>query len=231
MKKLFVAEAPKTTRKSQKPRLVEAPPKITGLYRLSVRAKKPFVVDIGKRKIDGVRSLEVFHGVPMYMDSLKHIGPMKIWGPIESPTKFEMHLESRRTAAFRITADEVLPEQIQIGEQIEIASLNAKMPYRGFYYHIRTMREERNPKLAYHYLSPESAWAEALSESFSAGMAGVWSAALVLAAITVSMGIMAVVVPVATDPWRTYINGRLCKNLKEVKVQLRDADVTGFFTP
>ncbi len=207
-----------------------APEKVTGVYRLSVMSEKPFLVDIGRR-FSNVRSLEVFHGLPMYLDSLTNVSGLDFWGSRDNPLKFSLKLKKRKSAGFRITADEVLPEQLQLEERVEVGSLNTRMPYDGLWKHIRKMREERNPRLKYHFLNDESSLDvnEVVATSFSLGLGGLYVIPLVLSALGLSYAAM-VTVSVSCDPWRTYIDGRLYKNLKEIRVQLREGNITGYMT-
>ena len=230
MRELAVAKVPAVSTKSETKRTVAVPQQITGVYRISVRAKEPFSVDIGRRKIDDVRSLEVFHTAPMYMDSIRRIEEMQVWGSPKEPLKFHAGVSGRGTAGFRITADEVLPEQVQLDERVDIASLNAKMYYRGFFDYLRTIREERNPRLAYHFAEPEAKYEELLSQSIYLGAMTAMAASFAASAFGLTAAATTVVM-VSTDPWRTYINGRLCKNLKEVRVSLRSGEINGYMTP
>jgi hypothetical protein len=229
MKVATLPQKPAVSTQTAQRRVIPAPERIMGIYRLSVLSKTPFSVDIGGREIEGVRSLEVFNGLPMYIDSMKHVEAVALWDAPGKPEKTQIRLAQKRTASFRITADEVLPEQVQLDERVNIASLRAKMPYEGFWKHIRKMREERNPELAYHTFSEESAMKELLYESLiGVGLGSVFVAPFVLSALGIIN--MVPVVMVAVDPWRTYINGHLYKNLKELKVRLRDAEVTGYMS-
>jgi hypothetical protein len=232
MKVLELAKAPIASEKIvEKSRLTDVPSRVTGIYRLSVKAKEPFVVDIGARKISDVRSLEVFHTTPMYMDSIRRLGTMQVWGPPKEPVKFQMSLSGRQTAGFRITADELLPEQLQLAETVDIASLNAKLPYGGFFEHIRKIREERNPSLAYHSVYHEAKFDEMFARSLYVGAIVAMVTPFVATALGITAATPAAIVAVSADPWRTYINGRLCKNLKEVKVSLRSGEINGYMTP
>jgi len=230
MKVLERAKFLPVSTRPEKPRCVETPPSITGIYRLSVKAKKPFVVDIGARKVGDVRSLEVFHVSPMYMDSMHRFDRMQVWGPAKKPERFRIDLSGRLAAGFRITADELLPEQLQLDEKVDIASLNTKMPYTGFFDHLRTMREERNPRLAYHFAVPEAKYDELLASSIHMGAMTAMAASFAASAFGLTAA-TSVVVATAVDPWRTYINGHLCKNLKEVKVSIRSGEINGYMTP
>jgi hypothetical protein len=164
------------------------------------------------------------------MDSIRRIEKMQVWGSPKEPLKFHVGVSGRGTAGFRITADEVLPEQVQLDERVDIASLNAKMYYRGFFDYLRTIREERNPRLAYHFAEPEVKYEELIGQSIYLGAMTAMAASFVASAFGLTAATTAVVM-VSTDPWRTYINGRLCKNLKEVRVSLRSGEINGYMTP
>lgn len=207
------------------------PERITGIYRLSVMSEKPFWVDIGGRRFSEVRSLEVFHGLPMYMDSLANVDGIHFWGPERDPLQFMIQQKKRRTGGFRITADEVLPEQLQLAERIEIGQLKTRIPYSGLWEHIRKMRVERNPRLAYHFLNDDSGAnvEEVVLSSLFLGFSGLLVLPFVLSALGVPVG--AVALAAITDPWRTYINGRMYKNLKEVNVRMKEGTIIGYMTP
>jgi len=231
MKAVATAQANRVSSKVSKRLISPAPEKVTGIYRFSIMSQKPFVVDIGRRFSD-VRSLEVFHGLPMYLDSLVNVTGAEFWGNHNNPSKFSLRLKKGRTASFRITADEVLPEQLQLGERIEIGSLNTRMPYDGLWKHIRKMREERNPRLKYHMFNDESSLdvGGVMASSYCLGLGGLLALPFILTALGFSAPLAAVAVA-SCDPWRTYINGRLYKNLKEIKAQVREGVITGWMTP
>jgi hypothetical protein len=230
MKSVATVKGSRVSAKPCKRFVSPAPEKVTGIYRFSVMSEKPFFVDIGRRFSD-VRSLEVFHGLPMYLDSLTNVSGVDFWGPRDNPVKFSLRLKKGRSVCFRITADEVLPEQLQLEDRMEIGSLNTRMPYDGLWRHIRKMREERNPRLKYHFLNDESSLDvnEVVASSFAVGVGGLLVIPFVLSVLGLSTA-ATVMVSVSCDPWRTYINGRLYKNLKEIRVQVREGNITGYMT-
>lgn len=230
MKSVATVKGSRVSTKPSKRFVSPTPERVTGIYRFSVTSERPFLVDIGRR-FSNVRSLEVFHGLPMYLDSFTNVSGVEFWGPRNDPMKFSLKLKKGRSASFRITADEVLPEQLQLEERMEIGSLNTRMPYDGLWRHIRKMREERNPRLKYHFLDDESSLDvnEVVVSSFAAGIGGLFLIPVVLSALGLSAPVM-VAVSASLDPWRTYINGRLYKNLKEIKVKMREGNITGYMT-
>jgi hypothetical protein len=231
MKSVATVRGSRVSTKVTKRFVSPAPERVTGIYRFSIVSEKLFQVDIG-RKFSDVRSLEVFHGLPMYLDSLAHVSGVEFWGPRKDPLKFSLALKKGKRASFRITADEVLPEQLQLAERVEIGSLNTRMPYDGLWRHIQKMREERNPRLKYHWLSDESSLDVngVVASSYCLGLGGMFFLPVVLSALGFS-ATMTAVAAVSCDPWRTYINGRLYKNLKEIRVQVREAKIIGYMTP
>jgi hypothetical protein len=219
-------------------RVTTIPRRITGLYRLSIISKQPFEVDIGGRTFDTARTLDIFHETPMFIDELKNASALDFFAHGETVRMLRIHPDADAgRLSFRITAHEKMPERDELDRTLKLARVKAPLEYEGLVKH------------SFHgLLDAASPDADADDES---GV-GVDAAACAIAlGLTIGLGALLVapllppiilgmagagiggIAPVAVvcDPSRTYINGKLFKNLKEVRVSLPSGRVVGYAQP
>ncbi len=237
MKSLAVAtrQAPPVTRK----RIRNVPRRIIGLYRLSIVSKSPFDVDIGGRVFDDAHTLDVFHETPMFIDGLENAAALDFFGRGDVVRAIRLHpARGPGELSFRITAHEEMPERLELERTLKLTSMDTPLEYEGLVKHsISGIREavspetetETNPGRA----ADVVAGAIALTLVLGAGFVLVAPvlAPLALAAMASSAAPTVATAAVVCDPSRTYINGRLFKNLKEVRVRVAAGRVIGYAFP
>ncbi len=213
-------------------RLATIPRRINGLYRLSITSKEAFAVDIGGRWLAGVRTLDGFHEKPMFIDSLTNAGAVEILSSGNSARVVQIYPpEKPERLEFRITAHDVMAERAELECTKKLASIETPLVYEGFV------------KQSVHVLEDITA-PDGLEETIG-------SAALDVAASVIAVGLVAAagallligppalgLVALGTGgagpaccPSRTYVNGKLFKNLKEVRVRLSSGRIIGYTSP
>ncbi|RJP24755.1 MAG: hypothetical protein C4520_03485 [Candidatus Abyssobacteria bacterium SURF_5] len=217
-------------------RLKTVPKRISGLYRLSVVAKIPFQVDIGGRILEA-RTLEVFHERPMFMDGLEHVAAVDLLNQGNTTRMVRVHptRDRRKPLRFRITAHEEMAERHEFERKKPLGSIETPLERKGVVKHIvETLREEG------HEIETDSKTdhvADVLAEVVIGAIAISLSAGAALAASSIALAATAapLVTPalfVATcDPSRTYVDGKLFKNLREVKVKITEGAIVGYTSP
>ncbi len=218
-------------------RITAIPRRITGLYRLSIVSKEPFEVDIGGRTFDNARTLDVFHETPMFIDELRNASALDFFAHGEKVRMLRIHPaggESR--LSFRITAHEKMPERDELDRTLKLARVEAPLEYEGIVKHsFHGLLDTASP-------DPDSEeesgpGADAVASAIALGLTiGLGVVVLAPLLVPVVMGMAGIAPAVATtafvcDPSRTYINGRLFKNLKEVRISLTSGRVVGYAHP
>ena len=237
MKRLAVAV--QQSRPLTRKRITSIPNRITGLYRLSVVSKIPFEVDIGGRVFHTARTLDVFHETPMFIDGVENAAALDFFSDGQSVRMIRLHPaggDSKLT--FRVTAKEEMQERHELERTLRLAHVETPLEYEGFLKHsfhglqsaTTTTYEE-----AAGAVPALDTIASAIAISLTVG-AGLILVAPLIAPL--ALGALASSVPGAAatgiavcDPSRTYINGRLFKNLKEVKVRVAAGRVVGYSYP
>ncbi|RJP70754.1 MAG: hypothetical protein C4532_08710 [Candidatus Abyssobacteria bacterium SURF_17] len=210
-------------------RIKTVPQRITGLHRVSVSSRQPFEVDIGGRSIPGVRTLEVFHETPMFIDSMEHVAALDVYSDGEAARMIHLHpAGANQPVRFRITAHETMPERAELEAKKKIASVAAPLEYKGFLKHALETLHESSPDIGE---GTEEASTSLDTVASVIALAMVVGAGLVFASALAAPLTLAVMAPVVCDPSRTYINGKLFKNLKEVKVKLAAGRIVGYTSP
>jgi len=213
-------------------RLATIPRRINGLYRLSVTSREPFEVGIGARWLSDARTLDVFHEVPMFIDGIENVGAVDVWSsggvsrvmqifPAGRPAKLE----------FRITAYDVMPERDELESTKKLASVQTPLVYEGLAKHSYHALREATAEAASAVSGPSGALdvaARIVAVGLLLGLGGALASGLL--GMT-ALAVAAAAAPPACCPSRTYVNGRLFKNLKEVKVKLNAGRVTGYASP
>lgn len=232
MKQLAVAtrQARQLTRK----RITRMPRRITGLHRLSIVSKNPFSVDIGGRVFDDARTLDVFHETPMFIDGLENAAALDLFDDGEFVRMIRLHPAGDDSElSFRITAKEEMQERHELEAKKKLACVETPLEYEGLLKHTcRGLRSTASEELegfadavATSQAMDKIAGALAVAMHVGAAMAVVMAAKMIAVAPAVAT------TAVVCDPSRTYINGRLYKNLKEVRVRLTSGRVCGYTDP
>ncbi len=208
-------------------RLATIPRRINGLYRLSIVSKEVFEVDIGGRWLAGVRTLDVFHETPMFIDGLTNAVAVDIFSVGKSARAVQIYPPERpERLEFRITAHDVMPERAELECTKRLASLKTPLVYEGFVKHSVHVLEDA--------LSDEATGDSKITTALEAvTLLFLTGAKELLFSALLGMAVLAVVnAPVhACCPSRTYVNGRLFKNLKEVRVKLSSGRIVGYTSP
>jgi hypothetical protein len=220
-------------------RITAIPRRITGLYRLSVISKKPFEVDIGGRVIDNARTLDVFHETPMFIDTMQNAAALDFFAHGDIVRMVRIHPVGRGLSlGFRITAYEELPERNELDRTIKLACIEAPLEYEGFLKHsVHGLLDSVSPHPDENDGSGSGtdAIAGAIALGLTLGIGAILIAPLavplLLGVTGLSPAIFAVAPVVACDPSRTYINGKLYKNLKELRVSAASGRVVGYAHP
>jgi hypothetical protein len=232
MKRLAVAtlQAEPISKPLTSHRLRTIPKRIHGLHRLSIVSKTPFEVDIGGRAFKDARTLDVFHEAPMFIDEVANMAAVDAMKDGRTVRMIRLHpTGGEHPLEFRITAHEEMAERHEFKRSKVLASVDTPLEYKGVVKHVvETVRDdeyeigmETEPNQAADVIAQIVVGALALSVS-----AGAAAAMLAIAAApTYAPAIM------VCDPSRTYINGALFKNLKEVRVKIRKGTIVGYTYP
>ena len=216
-------------------RITAIPRRITGLYRLSIISKKPFEVDIGGRMIDNARTLDVFHETPMFIDTIQNVAALDFFAHGDTVRMVRIHPAGKgQELAFRISAYEELPERDELDRTLKLACIETPLEYEGFLTHSAhgildavTGDPDSGPGM--------DSIASAIALGLTLGIGAILIAPLIAPVLLGVAGLPSVMfaIPpvVACDPSRTYINGKLFKNLKEVKVRVPFGRVVGYAHP
>jgi hypothetical protein len=231
------ALTPRQTQPLTSTRITTIPRRITGLYRLSIVSKKPYEVDIGGRTFDNARTLDIFHETPMFIDELQNASALDFFAHGEKVRMLRIHpAGGGRRLSFRITAHEDMPERGELDRTIKLARIEAPLEYEGLVkhsYHAIMDSPSHHPDSCDESATGADAVARAVALGLMIGLGALLVAPLVSPIILAMAGFVpaAAANVVICDPSRTYINGRLFKNLKEVKVSLTSGRVTGYAHP
>ena len=216
-------------------RITTIPRRITGLYRLSIISKQPFEVDIGGRTFDTARTLDIFHETPMFIDELENASALDFFAHGEKIQMLRIHPDAgERSLSFRITAHEERPERGELDRTIKLARVEAPLEYEGLVKHsFHGLLDTASPDSDSDDVSAPDALASAIALGLMIGLGAVVLAPLLAPVIIGMAGVapVAATTAVVCDPSRTYINGVLFKNLKEVRVSLTSGRVIGYAHP
>lgn len=221
-------------------RITTIPRRITGLYRLSIISKKPFAVDIGGRVINDARTLDVFHETPMFIDSLQNVAALDFFAHGDNVRMVRIHpAGGDLELGFRITAHEELPERNELDRTIRLEHIEAPLAYEGFLKHsfhglLDAVSSHRDADAEADTGMDTIAGAIALGLTLGIGaiLVAPLVAPLLLGVRKLSPAMFAIpIMIVALDPSRTYINGTLYKNLKELKVKTTSGRIVGYAHP
>ncbi len=216
-------------------RITTIPRRITGLYRLSIISKQPFEVDIGGRTFDTARTLDIFHETPMFIDELENASALDFFAHGEKIQMLRIHPDAgERSLSFRITAHEEMPERGELDRTIKLARVEAPLEYEGLVKHsFHGLLDTASPDSDSDDVSAPDALASAIALGLMIGLGAVVLAPLLAPVIIGMAGVapVAATTAVVCDPSRTYINGVLFKNLKEVRVSLTSGRVIGYAHP
>jgi hypothetical protein len=226
-----IAVATLESKASAKPisvhRLRTIPKRISGLYRLSIVSKNAFEVDIGGKIFDKVRTLDVFHETPMFVDEVKNMAAVDLLNQGSVTRKVRLYPTSKALPLqFRITAHEEMLERYEFERTKSLGSLETPLEHKGLVKHIFETVRDDDDEIEAHSVSDNMVDVAMglLAISLSAGAALALSS-LILAATAAPTYAPALIV---CDPSRTYINGALFKNLKEVKVKIFEGTIVGY---
>lgn len=220
-------------------RITTIPSRITGLYRLSIISKIPFEVDIGGRIFDEARTLDVFHETPMFIDALENASALDFFAHGENVRMVRIYpIGSGRRLSFRITAHEELPERDELNRTLKLARIETPLEYEGLLkhsFHGLLNATSPDPDADGESGPGADAVAQAIVLGLTVGLGAVLLAPLI-APLMLGMAGAGSVSTLATaavvcDPSRTYINGRLLKNLQEVRVSLTSGRIVGYAHP
>jgi hypothetical protein len=210
-------------------RITTIPRRITGLYRLSIISKKPFEVDIGGRVIGDARTI----------DMLQNAAALDFFAHGDTVRMVRIHPAGGDLAlGFRITAHEELPERSELDRTIRLEHIEAPLAYEGFLKHsvhglldAMSSRHDEDTEAG----AGMDTIAGAIALGLTLGVGAILVAPLVAPILVGTVGlpsVMSVLPPlVMCDPSRTYINGTLYKNLKELKVKTTSGRVVGYAHP
>jgi hypothetical protein len=212
-------------------RITAIPKRITGLYRLSIVSKKPFEVDIGGKVIDNARTLDVFHETPMFIDSLQNAAALDFFAHGDTVRMMRIHPIGRGLPLdFRITAYEELPERNELERTLKLGRIEAPLEYEGLLrhsFHGILDAVTSDPDMDGESITLMNSIPGAIALALTLGV-GAFLLAPVITPILTGTAFLPVV---ACDPSRTYINGRLFKNLKDVKVKVTSGRIVGYAYP
>jgi hypothetical protein len=233
MKKLAVAtlEAKPLVKQLATKRLKTVPKRITGLYRFSIVSKTPFEVNIGGRVIEQVRTLDVFHEAPMFIDQIEHVAAVDLLNQGRATRKVRLHpTPGRKPAQFRISAHEIMPEREEFERKKMLGSVETPLRYEGLVKHlIETARTDEDVIIEPHTAANRAADAVAGAIALTLQLGALMVLAAGAHATFSSIALAGAVV--ACDPSRTYINGALYKNLQEVRVKIGEGQLLGYTYP
>lgn len=221
---------------------------MTGLYRLSITAKRPCSVEFGGKPLTDVRSVEIYHEAPMFIDELAGVRGVIVEAGDAGITAVQLLPAHDEPLTFRITAEETVPELDVLQSRQTIGKFKTPLPHRRIGGHLRAWSNARLASVSHRLTRPDGASdhiAHAIALPFVAlagatstlpralattGVAGaICTAALWASMQTLHTGVVAA--PIACDPSRTYINGRLYKNLAAVRIRIASGRILGFTTP
>jgi len=229
MKKLAVAtlEAKPTAKPLTIRRLKTVPRRITGLYHFSIVSKTPFEVDLGGRAIEQVRTLDIFHESPMFIDQIERVAAVDLLNRGRATRKVRLYPAlGKKPAHFRVSAHEIMPERQEFERKKILGSLETPLKYEGLVKHlIETARTDDDFIIETHTAPNRAADAVAGAIALTLQL----GALMVLAVGAHSIALAATAV--ACDPSRTYINGVLYKNLQEVRVKIAEGQIMGYTYP
>ena len=232
MKRLAVAtlEAKPQAKPVHVRRLKKIPRRITGLYRLSIVSKKAFEVDIGGKIFDSVRTLNIFHDTPMFIDEIENMAAMDLFNQENVTRKTRFYPAGKRLPLqFRITAHEEMAERHEFARKKTLGSIEAPLEYKGLVRHVVETIGDDEVESEPQKVSDRAVdvGVALLAISLSTG------AALALSSLIAAATAAPAYAPalLACDPSRTYIDGMLFKNLKEVRVKVSEGAVIGYTYP
>lgn len=222
-----IATATVATRPLTTARLKTIPRRITGLYRLSIVSRMPFEVDIGGRAFNTVRTLDVFHEAPMFVDGLQNVGAVDLLNDGEFARMVRIYpAGGKRPTRFRITAHEIMPERYELERKMSVARMKTPLVYEGFFTHMAHAVHDADAE-TWEELHPGTAADKIANALVALFMVG----SVPLLAVAAHGFLSTVAVAAVCDPSQTYINGTLFKNLTEVNVKLAEGKVVGYTYP
>lgn len=211
-------------------RLDTVPRRINGLYRLSITSREAFGVDIGGKWLAGVRTLDVFHEKPMFIDGLTNASAVDVLSSGRFARVVQIYPPGKpERLEFRITAHDAMAERAELENTKKLASLETPLVYEGFV------------KQSVHVLEDITS-PEGLEETIGGAALDV-AASVIAVGLVAAAGALLLIGPPglglvtlgtggpACCPSRTYVNGKLFKNLKEVRVKLSSGRIIGYTSP